>query len=603
MDWSKLNLSIQGLSHHYAQRDFSPRQLIEYLQSKHLEDAHHVWIKRLNLDELEPYLAALDNADAATLPLYGIPFAIKDNIDLKDIDTTAGCEAFRYKPSAHATVVDRLVSAGAIPLGKTNLDQFATGLVGVRSPWGACHNAFNPQYISGGSSSGSAVATAIGQVSFALGTDTAGSGRVPAAFNNLIGLKPSRGLLSCTGVIPACQSLDCVSIFSLNVDDANRILAIAEGFDQRDPYSRLNLFDNSARRYGRTQSSLTLAVPESSNLEFFGDNDAQHLFEQAIDDLKQLGHSVIEIDIQPLMDAAKLLYEGPWIAERYVAIEDLIHQQPEALLPVIKTLISKGSSFSASDTFKAMYQLQHYQQQAEQIFSAIDCLVTPTTPTAYTIDQVQSDPIYLNSCLGTYTNFMNLLDLAAVAVPAGFLPSGVGFGITLQAPAFQDRRLLSLANSWCQFKQPKQGASAIPMAQSSVSQDGFHDDVDLVVCGAHLEGMPLNWQLTERQARKVSLTKTSPYYSLYAMDDGRPALYRDEDSGTSIEVEIWRIDKTLLGSFVTDIPAPLGIGKVELEDGRWLTSFIAEPRAMQDAKDISHHGGWRKYIAETNTDN
>ncbi len=599
MDWNTLDLSIQGLQQHYLQQDFSPRQLIDQLLSLYPEDDHHVWIYKLNRDELEPYLDALEKQDIATLPLYGIPFAIKDNIDLADIDTTAGCETYRYRAEVHATVVERLVQAGAIPMGKTNLDQFATGLVGTRSPWGPCKNAFNPDYISGGSSSGSAVATALGQVSFALGTDTAGSGRVPAALNNLIGLKPTRGLISCAGVVPACQSLDCVSIFALTADDANTLLNVAEGYDEKDPFSRHNHFDNSHRRYGLNQTSKILGVPQLKDLEFFGDENSRDLFNQAISDLKQLGHTIVEIDIQPLLKAARLLYEGPWISERYVAIEEVIENQPEALLPVINSLISKGREFTASDAYKAMYQLSQYQHSKQKIFSAIDALITPTIPTVYTIEQVQSDPIQLNSNLGTYTNFMNLLDLCAVAVPAGFLPSGVGFGITLQAPAFHDSFLLPLVNSWCQYQQFNPGMSKLPLSPSVSIQDSYAEDVDLVVCGAHLEGMPLNWQLTERKAQKIRLTHTSACYSLYAMEDGRPALFRDEETGTAIEVEIWRMKKADLGSFVTDIPAPLGIGKVELCDGRWLTSFIAEPRAKEGAQDISNLGAWRCYIENT----
>ena len=600
MDWNTLDLSIQGLKQHYQQKDFTPRQLIAHLLSIDPEDLHHAWIHKLDKQELEPFLNNLEQQDHQLLPLYGIPFAIKDNIDLKAIDTTAGCEAYRYRAKAHALVVARLIEAGAIPMGKTNLDQFATGLVGTRSPWGACKNVFNEDYISGGSSSGSAVATALGQVSFALGTDTAGSGRVPAALNNLIGLKPTRGLISCSGVVPACQSLDCVSVFSLTADDANTVLTVTEGFDAQDPYSRHNHFDNSHRRYGMNQSALILGVPQVKNMDFFGDKDSQELFGQAIENLKKMGHIVKAIDIQPLLEAARLLYEGPWITERYVAIEDMVNTQPEALLPVINSLISKGREFSASETFKAMYQLKHYQHQSQHLFNTIDALVTPTTPTVYTIEQIQSDPIQLNSNLGTFTNYMNLLDLCAVAVPAGFLPSGVGFGITLQAPAFHDRLLLSLANSWSHHQKIKTGAHDHQLSSSVTLQDSYDEELDLVVCGAHLEGMPLNWQLTERQARKVSLTRTSPHYSLYAMKDGRPALYRDEESGAAIEVEIWRIKKTLFGSFVCDIPAPLGIGKVELADGRWLTSFIAEPRAREDARNITGLGAWRTYIQQKN---
>ena len=597
MNWSQLNISIAGLRQHYQRNDFSPRQLVAHLLSLEPDDTHHVWIERLTPAQLEPYLQALESRDAEILPLYGIPFAIKDNIDLAGIDTTAGCEAFRYRASQHAHVVQRLIDAGAIPIGKTNLDQFATGLVGVRSPYGACRNAFNPEYISGGSSSGSAVATALGLVSFALGTDTAGSGRVPAAFNNLIGLKPSRGLLSCNGVVPACQSLDCVSIFALSVDDAQQVLAIAADYDANDPYSRPNVFDNGPRRYGLEQSPRLIGIPLAENLEFFGNSQAQDLFTQALESFRKMGHQLIEIDIDPLLQAARLLYQGPWVSERYLAIESLISQQPEALLPEIAEIIGAGSDFSAVDSFKSTYQLKHFTQIKDRIFSDIDVLLTPTTPTCFTIAEVQNNPIQLNSQLGTYTNYMNLLDLAGIALPAGFLDTGVGFGITLQAPAFSDSSLLSLANAYCNQSELTMGATGLAMQPSQTSKPAHDRYVDLVVCGAHLDGMALNWQLSERGASKQSLTTTSAHYRLYAMNDGRPALVRDEQQGAEIEVEVWRLDKSEFGSFVADIPPPLGIGKVELADGRWLPSFIAESRATLGAEEITVLQGWRNYMS------
>lgn len=595
MDWTTLDLSLSTLRKYYQNNDLTPRQLMEHLLTLKPVDNHNIWIERLTLQQIEPYLSELEKQDADTLPLYGIPFAIKDNIDLAGIDTTAGCEAYRYQAEAHAHVVNKLIQAGAIPMGKTNLDQFATGLVGTRSPFGACKNAFNPDFISGGSSSGSAVATAKGLVSFALGTDTAGSGRVPAAFNNLIGLKPSRGILSNTGVVPACKSLDCVSIFALTVDDANSILAVTEGFDNNDAYSRKNPFDNSARRYSLQKSTLTLGIPNIENLQFFGEQAAHNLYESAIDNLRSMGHRIVEIDISPLMQAARLLYEGPWVTERYIAIQPLIDTQPDKLLPEINTIISAGKNFSAIDCFQALYKLQHHQQACEELFEQVDCLITPTTPTCFRIEEVQKDPIKLNSQLGTYTNFMNLLDLCAIAIPAGFLPTGVGFGITLQAPAFQDRLLLSLANQYINELKIATGTHTKHIPTQFEASYAAVQTVDLAVCGAHLEGMPLNWQLTEREARKLELTTTSANYRLYAMTDGRPALTRDVEGGKHIEVEIWRLKKSRFGSFVADVPPPLGIGKIELADGRWITSFIAEPRATNGAQEITNMGGWRNY--------
>ncbi|WP_345337877.1 allophanate hydrolase [Corallincola platygyrae] len=608
-DWQQLDITIAGLQRHYKQGDFTPSELVAFLCQQDQEDVNNIWIERLSPEQLAPYVSALNLREAESLPLFGVPFAVKDNIDLGGIDTTAACEAFRYTAAKDATVVARLIAAGAIPMGKTNMDQFATGLVGARSPWGEGKNAFNSEYISGGSSSGSAVATAKGLVSFALGTDTAGSGRVPAAFNNLIGLKPSRGLLSCEGVVPACKSLDCVSVFALTVDDANTVLAAAEGFDEGDCYSRANPFDNSARSYGAITEPQTVAIPLPEQLAFFGDEQAEQLFHQAVGQFKALGHQVIEVDVEPLLTAAKLLYEGPWVAERYLATEALFEQSPEAMLPVIQTIIGGGSKPTAADGFKAMYKLQACRQRADTLIKSFDALLMPTAPTCYTIEQVNQDPITLNSQIGTYTNFVNLLDMAAIAVPAGFLPSGVGFGVTLLGPAFSDRYLLSLANQYCQQVKLPLGATGCALADSQLKQSVASDTVELVVCGAHLTGMPLNWQLTERGAIKLREDKTSDNYRLFAMSDGRPALVRDEsgaisrmDAGEgesqSILVEVWQIAKSELGSFVAAIPAPLGIGKVELADGGWYTSFIAESRAINGAKEITQLGGWRAYQSE-----
>jgi allophanate hydrolase len=599
MPWQELDISIAGLRQHYQRGDFTPRELVTQLLSLERADDHNIWIERLQPTQLEPYLQALENSAAPDLPLYGIPFAIKDNIDLAGVDTTAGCEAFRYRPEDHATVVGRLIAAGAIPMGKTNLDQFATGLVGARSPWGAGRNALNPEYISGGSSSGSAVATAKGLVSFALGTDTAGSGRVPAAFNNLVGVKPSRGLLSNYGLVPACRSLDCITIFSLTVDDAETVLAVAEAYDERDPYSRRNTFDNGPRRFGCADGGGTLGVPASEQLEFYRDEYSPALFSKALQRFEQMGHTLVEVDIAPLLEAAQLLYQGPWVAERYAAIEALITANPQALLPVIRDIIGAGAGPSAVDAFRAQYQLQAYRQQTAQLLAGVDCLVLPTAPTCYTVEQVNADPVALNSRLGIYTNFMNLLDLAAVAIPAGLLPTGVGFGITLAAAAFSDRRLLTLANAFCQDQALSPGALAMPLPASRAVPGSFGEQVELAVCGAHLDGMPLNWQLRERAATLVAVTRTSANYQLFAMQDGRPALIRRQAEGAAIEVEVWRLARSEFGSFVADIPAPLGIGKVELADGSWCCGFIAEPRAAENASDITALGGWRAYCAAT----
>lgn len=598
-----MNLSINALLSAYQDNSLTPEQVINHILSKSekLSD-HNIWITLLNKEQIQPYLGRLEGQTPDSLPLYGIPFAIKDNIDLADVPTTAACPEYRYVPQQSAFVVEMLINAGAIPIGKTNMDQFATGLVGTRSPepWGPCRNAFNKEYISGGSSSGSAVAVSLGLVSFSLGTDTAGSGRVPAMNNNLVGLKASKGLVSAGGVIPACRSLDCVTIFALNVDDANTVFEQAAVYDAKDDYARPNSFINNHRHYGVEQQSFCFAVPKSDQLAFFGNSDAEKLFKDACQKLVAMGGQQIEIDFSPFLEAARLLYEGPWVTERYVAIEELINTKPESLLPVIKTIIGSGKEKMASDAYRAFYQLQHYKQQTDVIMSAVDMLVTPTAGTIYTIEEVNADPIQLNSNVGYYTNYMNLLDYMAVAVPAGFMSNGLPFGISLVGQAFDDRKILSFARQWQQLMNlpmGNTGAMFEPAVIASARPSTPH--IDVVVCGAHLNGFPLNWQLTERGAELLESTSTSEHYRLYALPgDGvkRPGLFRDSENGKAIKVEVWRLPAENFGSFVADIPAPLGIGKVELASGRWLSGFICEAHAQEGAEEITHLGGWAKYI-------
>ena len=607
------DMTIDGLLNAYRQQQFTPEHVIDYVfkQCEQYHD-HNIWITRLTREQIQPYLDQLASQSPNSLSLYGIPFAIKDNIDLQGIPTTAACPAFTYTPSQSAFVVQQLINAGAIPIGKTNLDQFATGLVGTRSPepWGPCKNAFNKDYISGGSSSGSAVAVALGLVCFSLGTDTAGSGRVPAAFNNIIGIKPSRGLVSTRGVVPACRSLDCVSIFTLTTDDANTVLTSAAVYDATDDYARMNPFNNNHRQYGTSQYAtfkssntnlpLAIAVPQSNQLEFFGDSTAQQLFAESVNKLKTLGATITEIDFTPFLDAARLLYAGPWVAERYVATEDIIRNQPDALLPVINTIIGGAESKSAIDYFKAAYRLEHCRAQVKAIFDTVDCLVTPTAGTIYSIDQVLADPITLNSNLGYYTNYMNLLDCAAVAAPAGFLENDCGFGITFVGPAMSDRKLLSIGKQW-------QDSLALPLGalkQKNPCKEHapvvFNQWIPVVVCGAHLQDLPLNWQLTERGARLEAQTQTAAHYRMYVLPGGppqRPGLIRDEKNGVAIEVEVWVVPQHEFGSFVANIPAPLGIGKVEMQDGRWLPGFICEAYVIDNAKEISEYASWKKYLA------
>jgi allophanate hydrolase len=581
------DLSIAALRRRYLAGETHPRQVMQDIVARIGDDPHHVWIHRLSLEEMEKYVSALEDKDPAALPLYGIPFAIKDNIDLAGAPTTAGCAEYAYRPQRHATVVRLLIDAGAIPVGKTNLDQFATGLNGTRSPYGACRNAYDPDYISGGSSSGSAVAVALGQVSFSLGTDTAGSGRVPAAFNNLVGVKPTRGWLSTRGVVPACRSLDCVSIFALDTADAATVLSVAAAYDPEEPYSRRMLthgFDfGSAERF-------RFGVPRADQLQFFGNRDATALFQKSCEALEAIGGRKVEIDFSPFLQSARLLYEGPWVAERYAAIREFFDAHSAAINPVVSEIIAGAKKFSAADAFDGMYKLETLRAETASTWDNIDCLVTPTAGTIYRIAEMEADPIKLNANLGYYTNFMNLLDCAAVAVPAGFQGNGLPFGITLVAPAHQDVPLLHLAE-----RLNHNASSKLSMPQVKSGR------VRVAVCGAHLEGLPLNYQLTSRGAHLVARTHSSPDYKLYALPGWppyRPGMVRVAQGGSAVEVEVWEMAAREFGSFVAGIPAPLGIGTLKLADGTSVAGFVCEQYAVADAEDITRFGGWRAYLAQ-----
>jgi allophanate hydrolase len=587
----KLELDIDSLRRAYLTGTLQPMEVMRHLHSLISADTHNAWLHVLSLESLQEYVEALAGKDPALLPLYGIPFAIKDNIDLAGAPTTAACPAFSHTPSQHASVVQRLIAAGAIPMGKTNLDQFATGLNGTRTPHGACRNAYDPDYVSGGSSSGSAVSVALGQVSFSLGTDTAGSGRVPAAFNNLVGVKPTRGWLSTRGVLPACRSLDCVSIFALNSSDAATVLSVAANYDAEDEYSRhRNCHDFD---FGHAES-FRYGVPRAEQLQFFGNTQAAALFEQSRAKLCALGGIEVKIDFAPFLESARLLYEGPWVAERYAAIREFFDANSDAIDPVVHEIIAGANRFSAADAFDGMYRLEALRKQAAMVWSDIDCLVTPTAGTIYRIDEMQADPIKLNANLGYYTNFMNLLDCAAVAVPAGFQADGLPFGITLVAPAHQDIPLLHLAY---RCERGMESASSLQL------QEAEGDRVQVAVCGAHLSGLPLNHQLTRRGAHLVASTHSSPDYRFYALPGGpphRPGMLRvgADEQGSAIAVEVWELPAHEFGGFVAGIPAPLGIGTLTLADGSSVLGFVCEQYATRSAEDITRHGGWRAYLAQ-----
>jgi len=542
-----------------------------------------IWISRL---EPEAILEAARRVDARlaageTLPLAGVPFAVKDNIDVLGLATTAGCPDFAYSPSASATSTARLIEAGAICLGKTNLDQFATGLVGTRSPYGIPRNAYNRAYVSGGSSSGSAVAVAAGLVAFALGTDTAGSGRVPAAFNHLIGLKPTKGRWSTSGLVPACRTLDCITVFTDTIADARLIDSVIAVYDARDPYSRP--LEDRARAAGR------IGVPRPDQRAWFGDAEAEWLYGRALKVLARTAQ-IVEIDIEPLNEAAALLYSGPWVAERAAAIEALLKTTPEAIDPVVREVIEPGLSISAVDAFKGAYRLAELARHAERMWESIDILAFPTTGTTYRVRELAAAPIALNSNLGRYTNFVNLLDMAAIAVPAGARANATGFGITLIGPAHTDRALMDCAQGFLD-------AADLP-GPPPLDLEERMDTVKLAVVGAHLEGMPLHWQLTSRNASFVGAFETAPTYRLYAMADSvppKPALMHSED-GAAIKVEVYELGMAEFGSFTAEVPAPLAIGTVILADGSSVKGFVAEPRASVGAEDITALGGWRAYV-------
>ena len=579
------NLQLDTLRAAYRSGAQSPRRLILQLREKAaaLNPDYNIFIHLLSEAELEPYLSALEQRAVDDLPLYGVPFALKDNIDLAGIATTAGCPAFAYTPERSATIIEQLIALGAVPIGKTNLDQFATGLNGTRSPYGPGINSVNKAYPSGGSSAGSPLAVALGVASFALGTDTAGSGRVPAALNNLVGLKATKGLISTAGVVPACRTLDCVTTFTATAAEASQLLALTAGLDPRDAYSRANPQWNDASAFGKVRP-FRFGVP--TQLEFFGCTEGPALFADAVARLQALGGEPVSFDLAPFLEAARLLYEGPWVAERYSVVGELAESQPEAVLPVIRAVLAKAPAVTGVQTFRAQYRLQALKAQCDRVLAGLDCLLTPTIGRPVTLAELAEEPVLRNSELGYYTNFMNLLDYAAVAVPSGFMANGMPWGVTIFGRAFTDQYLLSIASAL-------QGQEAAPRPARS-------DIARVVVCGAHLEGLALNWQLLKRGARKVARTFSSPDYRLYALAGGpplRPGMVRVAEDGVAVEVEVWELPSSELGSFLTGIPAPLGLGKVQLADGRWETGFICEAYGLEGAEDISHLGGWRAWLA------
>jgi len=543
--------------------------------------------------------SALARSRDTALPLFGIPVAVKDNIDVKGLPTTAACPAFAYRPARDATAVAKLRAAGALILGKTNLDQFATGLVGVRTPYGVARNLFDDKLVPGGSSTGSAIAVAAGFAPLALGTDTAGSGRVPAAFNNIVGLKPTRGLVSTAGVVPACRTLDCVSVFALTVDDGMTALRAIAGQDAADPFSHAR----PIHAVSPMPPGARLGVPVAGDRLFFGDKLSAAAYDAALDRLSRLGAKIVEIDIEPFYAAARLLYDGPWVAERYLTVKALVASEPESMHPVTRQVLLAGAHGTAADAFAAYYQLEDLRRVRDHTFRTVDALALPTAPTIYRIEEVLADPIQLNSRLGTYTNFVNLLDLCGLAVPASMREDGTPFGLTLLAPAGEDAALAAIGREFHRATGLPLGALKAPqppLAKSSAMvMDG---EIPIAVVGAHLSGMPLNGQLREAGGRFIEQSVTAAHYRLYALAGTKPAkpglLRVKNGAGVAIEVEIWALSESAFGRFVAAVPPPLSIGTLDLDDGRSVKGFLVEAQAVDGARDISSFGGWRAYVAK-----
>ncbi|MDH7799770.1 MULTISPECIES: allophanate hydrolase [unclassified Beijerinckia] len=600
MNSSLVNLSfdLTSLRRAYAQ-GLSPQAVVSevYRRIATIDDPG-IFISLLPETKAQDLAAALGAYDPQR-PLWGVPFAIKDNIDFACLPTTAACPGFAYAPDEHAHAVARLIAAGAIPIGKTNLDQFATGLVGVRSPYPVPCNSFDAAMVPGGSSSGSAIAVAQGLVTFALGTDTAGSGRVPAGLNNLVGLKPTLGAISTRGVVPACRTLDCVSIFALTVADAYDVFSTMAGFDPLDSYARPWTFGPLTS----PPPQLRLAIPDAKSRIFADDAQSERAFMQTVDDAATLGASVQEIDLTPFFDVARLLYEGPWVAERHHAVRDFIARDPKGMLAVTAAIIGNAAKFSATDTFDALYRLAKLRRITAPTWQGCDMLMVPTYPRPCSIADLEADPIAPNSELGTYTNFVNLLDLCALAVPSRFRDDGFPSSVTLIAPAGQDGTIAAFGARLQAITGQPLGATGKPQPPAATPTTcALSHEIELCVVGAHLSGMALNGELTLRGARFLRTAKTLPDYRLFALPGGppyRPGLLRvGAGEGHAIETEVWALTPESFGTFVDSVPAPLGIGTTLLADGTQPKGFIVESQATAGARDISHHGGWRAYMQQ-----
>ncbi|WP_424767669.1 allophanate hydrolase [Paenibacillus sp. sgz302251] len=570
-------LTIPVLREMYRSKTISVEAVVLAIINRAQADADmNIWITPPSMTLIKPYLDRLYSMDPSSLPLWGIPFAIKDNIDLAGVPTTAANPDFGYIPTAHATVVERLIAAGAIPLGKTNLDQFATGLVGTRSPYGETHNALRPELISGGSSSGSAVAVARGHAAFALGTDTAGSGRVPAALNNLVGYKPSLGAWPTKGVVPACASLDCVTVFAHELNDALAVDASARGIDHTDPWSK-----SMAQPQPKLPRKVLLP---NQPLGFYGPyaEEYSRAWEMALKRVEHLSLSVEYVDYELFSAAASILYDGPWVAERWAGLGGFVSANPGAIHPVTEQILRSGDSgkHDASSVFKAIHQLQEFRRKTKQLLKDA-VMIMPTCGGTWTREQVREHPITANSDMGRYTNHCNLLDLSAVAIPAGNAAEDTPFGITLFALAENEDLIC--------------GAAELFLDNSKGVDQTKAEMIPVAVCGLHMRGYPLEKQMNEHGALFIREDVTAAKYQMIKLptQPAKPGLIKQKQGGQSIQLEVWEMPIGKFGSFAALIPAPLGIGKVELGDGTEISGFICEGYAALGAEDITASGGWR----------
>ncbi len=600
-----LSLDFHSLRARYGAGTLTPSALVLQLsEAWEASRGKHIWIHLLDKAELLLAAATLERRQRAgeSLPLFGLPFAVKDNIDVAGLPTTAACPGYAHVPSQSAFVVARLVEAGALVIGKTNLDQFATGLVGVRSPYGVPENPFDRERIPGGSSSGSAVAVSAGLVSFSLGTDTAGSGRIPAAFNNLVGLKPTRGVLSTGGVVPACRSLDCVSVFALTVEDAAEVAELAAAPDKEDAYCRPDA-DRVRFMPGDRPAGFRFGVPGASFLTELDFGATRRDFERAVLRLKRLGGQPIALDFGPFYKAGQLLYEGAFVAERAASVKHVLSQNPSGVLPLITRILARAEGFSATDAFIGSQTLAELARQARLVWPSMDLFVVPTAPFFPKLSEVEADPIGLNSRLGGLMNFANLLDLSALAVPSDLRADGLPFGITLFGPRDADARIAAVGAAFQRDVAGKLGATNAPLPPTSKSPALRPGNMRMAVVGAHLTGQPLNKQLTELAGALVRSCKTAAEYRLFALPNTtppKPGLVRVSSAGSAIEVEVWELTTEGFGQFMKGVLAPMAIGTLLLEDGERVHGFTCEPVALEGATDITEFGGWRAYLASRN---